>query len=42
MCDKSKEHLRQINSYVQLAGRVKKKQQPALDNYAAKYLIEYA
>lgn len=42
MCDKSKENLRQIKSYVQRAGRVTKKQQQALDNYAAKYLIEYA
>ena len=42
MCDKSKENLRQIKSYVQRAGRVTKKQQQALDNYAAKYLIENA
>ncbi|MDE4998903.1 tRNA (guanosine(46)-N7)-methyltransferase TrmB, partial [Francisella tularensis subsp. holarctica] len=42
MCDKSKENLRQIKSYVQRAGRVTKKQQKALDNYAAQYLIEYA
>ena len=35
MCDKN---LRQIKSYVQRVGRVIKKQQQALDNYAAKYL----
>ncbi|APC91138.1 MULTISPECIES: tRNA (guanosine(46)-N7)-methyltransferase TrmB [Francisella] len=42
MCNKSTENLRQIKSYVQRAGRVTKKQQQALDNYAANYLIEYA
>lgn len=41
MCDKPKENLRQIKSYVQRAGRVTKKQQQALENYASKYLIEY-
>ncbi|AIT10033.1 tRNA (guanine-N7)-methyltransferase [Candidatus Francisella endociliophora] len=41
MCDKPKENLRQIKSFVQRAGRVTKKQQQAFDNYAEKYLIEY-
>ncbi|MBK2105393.1 tRNA (guanosine(46)-N7)-methyltransferase TrmB [Francisella philomiragia] len=41
MSDNSKENLRQIKSYVQRAGRVTKKQQQALDDYASKYMIEY-
>lgn len=41
MCDKSKENLRQVKSYVQRAGRVTKKQQQALESYADKYMIEY-
>lgn len=41
MCDKQKENLRQIKSFVQRAGRVTKKQQQALDNYSDKYLINY-
>lgn len=41
MYDKSKENLRQVKSYVQRAGRVTKKQQQALENYAKKYVINY-
>ncbi|ASG68377.1 tRNA (guanosine(46)-N7)-methyltransferase TrmB [Francisella halioticida] len=41
MCDKSKENLRQVKSYVQRSGRVTKKQQQALENYAEKYMIDY-
>lgn len=41
MYDNSKENLRQVKSYVQRAGRVTKKQQQALENYAEKYMIDY-
>lgn len=41
MCEKSKENIRQVKSYVQRAGRVTKKQQQALENYSPKYVIEY-
>ncbi|GAB4221808.1 MAG: tRNA (guanosine(46)-N7)-methyltransferase TrmB [Francisella sp.] len=41
MYNKNKENMRQIKSYVTRAGRITKKQQQALDNYAKKYLIEY-
>jgi tRNA (guanine-N7-)-methyltransferase len=41
MCDKAKENLRQVKSYVQRAGRVTKKQQQALESYAEKYIINY-
>lgn len=41
MCNKFKENLRQVKSYVQRAGRVTKKQQQALDSLSQKYLIKY-
>lgn len=42
MSENEQENLRQIKSFVQRAGRVTKKQQQALDNYADKHAIKYS
>ena len=41
MNSNSQENFRHIKSFVQRAGRVTKKQQQAIENYANKYMLEY-